>query len=396
MVVSVDPSLPVGTYRGDIVINADFLSMPAVINVAFEVMAAGSITVKTNSTGAQFSIAGPKDYAGSGTDWSASHVPDGTYTITFTDIDGYRTPASVNKTLSDNGTVTFTGYYTQKRSNEIVVSLEGGKSGSGVKVFSVDGTELSSFTAFDGFRGGVSTAVGDVDGDGTNEIIAGLGGTGNPALIALFDKTGKKLDEFSALNGAEIVRVAAADIDNDGSDEIISVHSDTIIQLITYDGSPAYIDPGISGSFADAADVDGDGSYEIVVASGTEIVIYDVDTSLWTVREASSVAIGDSVQAMSVADIDNDGVDEIIVLSGAGILVLDSERGRSTMELKVRRGKDVVAGDVNADGVMEIIVGSRGGKVMIYGQDGMLLNVVRAFRTKSGATVSLGELGYEK
>ena len=59
-----------------------------------------------------------------------------------------------------------------------------------ITVFRGDGTDYSlSFTAFEGQSYGVNVAVGDVDDDGTNEIIAGSGPE-NPAAIKEFKSDG--------------------------------------------------------------------------------------------------------------------------------------------------------------------------------------------------------------
>ena len=95
-----------------------------------------------------------------------------------------------------------------------------------VKVF--DGrtlTEIRSFLAYgDDFRGGISVAAGDVNGDGTADIITGSG-AGSAAHIKAFDgKTGLEIRSFTAFSPSFLggVNVAAADVTGDGIADIIA------------------------------------------------------------------------------------------------------------------------------------------------------------------------------
>jgi hypothetical protein len=73
----------------------------------------GTIQVITNLAQATFTITGPRTYTGSGTSWSTSGVPLGTYTIAYGAVTGYNPPPNETKTLTA-GTITFIGTYTTK------------------------------------------------------------------------------------------------------------------------------------------------------------------------------------------------------------------------------------------------------------------------------------------
>jgi hypothetical protein len=107
-------------------------------------------------------------------------------------------------------------------SKEIVTSAGVG-GGPHVRVFSKDGEPLTGgfFAYNDDFRGGVSVAAGDVDGDGEKEIITGAG-AGNQPLVHVFSKDGNLLTEFLAYDADNIkgIKVMSDDIDKDGVDEI--------------------------------------------------------------------------------------------------------------------------------------------------------------------------------
>jgi hypothetical protein len=74
-------------------------------------LSVGTITVTTNNNAATFNITGPATYTGSGTSWSQSNAPIGTYTITYDPLSGYDTPPSDTQILASKGTIDFTGVY---------------------------------------------------------------------------------------------------------------------------------------------------------------------------------------------------------------------------------------------------------------------------------------------
>jgi len=71
----------------------------------------GTIIVSTSLTAATFTITGPAFYSGSGTFWSQSGCPPGTYTINFGAVYGYATPSSQTLVLTSAGAISFNGSY---------------------------------------------------------------------------------------------------------------------------------------------------------------------------------------------------------------------------------------------------------------------------------------------
>ena len=77
----------------------------------YERMPIGSIEVVTNLEEATFKLYGLYVYRGGGTLWSKSDAVVGQYTITYGEVDGYITPPSETKTLTENANITFSGQY---------------------------------------------------------------------------------------------------------------------------------------------------------------------------------------------------------------------------------------------------------------------------------------------
>ncbi|MFA6272713.1 MAG: hypothetical protein WC693_06535, partial [Patescibacteria group bacterium] len=80
------------------------------------------------------------------------------------------------------------------------------------------------FYAFDpNYRGGVSLAGGDIDGDGKDEIMVGVGSNATP-IVRIFNKTATViLKEYlvysETFQGG--INISSSDTDADGRDELL-------------------------------------------------------------------------------------------------------------------------------------------------------------------------------
>jgi hypothetical protein len=162
-----------------------------------------------------------------------------------------------------------------------IVTAAGAGGGPHVRVFSgVDGSELFGLFAYQpNFGGGVSVAIGDVNGDGSADIITGAGAGGGPHVRVFSGANRAELFGFFAYAGGfgGGVFVAAGDVNGDGRADIYTgagagggphVRVFSGMNLAELHSFFAY-NPDFSGGVRVAAsDVNGDGRDDIITGAG--------------------------------------------------------------------------------------------------------------------------------
>lgn len=218
---------------------------------------------------------------------------------------------------------------------DLVAGVAGG---GGPQVVVLDGKRtgvpIASFFAFDqSFQGGVRVAAGDVNGDGTADIIAGAGPGGGPQ-VSIFDGTNNSLiTSFFAFaptfQGG--VRVAAGDVNGDGLDDVIvgvgsgggptvsifnGLNQEPLASFLAFDATFT------GGVFVASGDVNGDSRDDIIVGSGSGggpvvRVFSGVDQSLIGSFFPYALDFTGGVRVAS-ADINGDGLADIVTGPGPG------------------------------------------------------------------------------
>jgi streptogramin lyase/uncharacterized membrane protein len=305
--------------------------------------------------------------------------------------------------------------------------------------------EKVEFIAFN-TRFGANAVMGDIDGDGDDEIIVAPGP--DPLAdgrIRVFRKNGALFLEQSIFTTKFGATLAAGDIDSDWREEIVvgagpGLKNTSRLKVLSFDGQ-RFADTGIDfvafpstyklGVKITLGDVDGDGVLEIIAGAGPSplspprIRVFKINTEggigRWKIASTLSdfvVNFGDWYPYLfgvnvAAGDVDGDGEDEIIAGAGPNPLqkaVVAVYKGSGTFTgtrfeaypaNDYRFGVNVAARDLDGDGKAEIITGLGPSPfheswVRVFRGDGTLLSdgfLAFPESMKSGVKVSTGNVG---
>lgn len=301
-----------------------------------------------------------------------------------------------------------------------------------VRIFSTNGGLVDSFLAYAAtMTSGINVAVGDIDGNGTNEIITSARTGGGPQ-IRVFDVNGNNLGwDFYAYdeNFRGGVNIAVGDIEGDGPMEIVTApmaNGGPNVRVFGLRGSEiiattenfmAY-DVNFRGGIAvSIGDIEGDGIGDIVTTpisrGGPHVRVFGVKNSRYVPVTLGVMAYAESFRGginSCVGDVDGDGWDEIMtgIVSAGGphVRILGVPGLNQGVELESpgfyaydtthRGGIEVTSIDVDSDGVEEIVtgVGGDGNPVVRFfdAAGGQVLDEFEAYSSdfQNGITLASG------
>lgn len=192
--------------------------------------------------------------------------------------------------------------------------------------------QVGALDPYPGFTGGVSVAVGDVNGDGVLDVATAAGPGGGPHVKVFDGRNGSVMRNFfpyeEAFRGG--VFVALGDVNGDGAYDIITGTGVGGGPRVTvFDGRSsariadffAYEASFRGGVLVAAADVDADGRYEIITGTGPgggpRVRVIRLNQSVVHDYFAYEAAFRGGVK-VGGGDLDGDGFDEILTGTGPG------------------------------------------------------------------------------
>lgn len=288
-----------------------------------------------------------------------------------------------------------------------------------IKIADQDGKTEIEFLGFDKkFKGGVNLAAGDTNGDGAEEIIAAAGPGGGPH-IKIFNSNGELKGQWFAFKNdfRGGVRVAAADINHDGVDEIIAVPGpggDSEVKIFNGRGqllSSFYAyDNKFTGELNLAAgDIDGDGVEEIAIGLGAskipEVRVFKANGVLISqfLAYPKNFRGGVRVAIASVkGGVQKNSAQIITAPAGGGgphVKFFDSKGNLLfhffAFNSNFRGGVNLAKADVNNDGLAEIITAAGPGgapHVRVFAAGGKIIGSFYAYEEAFAGGVNAGSI----
>ena len=299
----------------------------------------------------------------------------GTRSVTAADVVTSSLTASANTNV------------TASRQKRTTLTAMGSTSGTQSTLYVYDeagALRLAALSPFGG-TGGLKVAVGDVNNDTYDDVIlTPASGIGGGRVMILSGRDFGVLANYTLAPGfagfAGGVNVAAGDVNGDGTDDVIlgaAARSDTVVVLSGATQNALMVKSAFggvnTGVTVAAGDFDGDGKADVVTGTATSYAFAAVYSGATQQLLFTSLPLGtDYTGGISVAAGDLNGdrrADLVMGLNSFGAVVtVDTATGGSAVQFAYpgqNVGVSVSTTDRNKDGVAEVVTGLVGGLPLV-------------------------------
>lgn len=212
---------------------------------------------------------------------------------------------------------------------EAEVSFDTSSGNGTVRVLNADGTTRFLFNPYAGFTGPVSSAVGDVTGDGVSDVFTAARGT-----VSVFDgATGARFEGQPFVGYTGAIALAAGDLTGDGVVDVAltaALNGNTMVfngatgalvaQFNAFVGHTGPVELAIG-------DLNGDGANELVAVArrpaGLQVNVYDL-ANLRVLDALTLAAPGGDRFSVAVTD-PASGPGNLVISSGGTVAVIDTQ-----------------------------------------------------------------------
>ncbi|MFC1455076.1 FG-GAP-like repeat-containing protein [Candidatus Undinarchaeota archaeon] len=232
-----------------------------------------------------------------------------------------------------------------------------------------------------------SVAIGDIDGDGDNDIVSG----DSSYRVSILENTGTtditQWSKTDVLGGSYVFSVAIGDIDGDGDNDLVSGDLNSLITIWNNPGTTDITQWSKTSATAGGqifsvaiGDMDGDGDNDIVCTHLTTLTLWNnTGTSDITQWSKTTAPLPGNGLSMAIGDIDGDGDNDIVTGDHTWKVTLWNNTGTmnltqwtSTYAGLQGRTISLAIGDIDGDGDNDIVSGDNSNRVSIWNNTGTI------------------------
>ncbi len=247
--------------------------------------------------------------------------------------------------------------------------------GQSVHVLNLDGSYVTGWPQSTTYYSSGAPAIGDIDGDGDDEIVVAMSYTMTTGGVDAFELDGTRVSGFPLTSHGYVSRTPTlGDLDGDGALEIIvNKRMWPLGEWWVYSGDgtvfpgwPQAIDH-VPASSSAVGDITGDGVPEVIGESYDGLYAWDINGNVLPgFPFMMPYSMTNSYSAPILADLDNDGLNEIIFGthgSGGGYVFVLNEDGTEMPGWPKSTGSWIYGppaiGYVDGDAVLDVVIGDQ-------------------------------------